>query len=278
MRKGSGPNDGGYFLFTGEEKNAFLRDEPEAEKFLRRFVGAKEFINNIERWCLWLVNAKPEEIRQLPLIKKRIEGVRATRAASKKAPTRKFANAPTIFTEIRQPESNYLLVPRVSSESRNYIPIGFLSPEVIASDAAMTIADAELYHFGVLSSAIHMAWVSQVAGRLESRYRYSAKLVYNNFPWPNPTAKQKAKIEKFAQAVMSARSKSRTSSLADLYDPNTMPPILLRAHHSLDRAVDCAYRKKKFESDQERVSHLFALHRRIIEPAIAAAASIRAAI
>ena len=270
MSKGSGPNDGGYFLLTGEEKDALLRDEPEAEKFLRRFVGAKEFINSIERWCLWLIAAKPEEIRRLPLVKKRIEGVRATRAASKKASTRKFADSPTIFTEIRQPKSNYLLVPRVSSESRNYIPIGFLSPEVIASDAAMTIADAELYHFGVLSSAIHMAWVSQVAGRLESRYRYSAKLVYNNFPWPNSTAAQKAKIEECAQAVMSARSQFQTSSLAGLYDPNAMPPILSRAHRLLDRAVDRAYRAKKFESDQERVSHLFAMHRRITEPAIAA--------
>ena len=271
MRKGSGPNDGGYFLLTGEEKNAFLRDEPEAEKFMRRFVGAKEFINKIERWCLWLVDAKPEEIRQLPLVKKRIEGVHATRVNSIKAPTRKLADTPTIFTEIRQPESNYLLVPRVSSESRNYTPIGFLSPEVIASDATMTIANAELYHFGILSSAIHTAWARQVAGRLKSDIRYSAKLVYNNFPWPNPTAEQKAKIEECAQAVMSARSQFSTSSLADLYDPNAMPPILLRAHRSLDRAVDRAYRAKKFESDQERVSHLFALHRWITEPAIVAA-------
>ena len=270
MSKGSGPNDGGYFLLTGAEKDALLRDEPEAEKFLRRFVGAKEFINSIERWCLWLIAAKPEEIRRLPLVKKRIEGVRATRAASKKASTRKFADSPTIFTEIRQPKSNYLLVPRVSSESRNYTPIGFLPPEVIASDAAMTIADAELYHFGVLSSAIHTAWVRQVAGRLKSDIRYSAKLVYNNFPWPNSTAAQKAKIEECAQAVMSARSQFSTSSLAGLYDPNAMPPILSRAHRLLDRAVDRAYRAKKFESDQERVSHLFAMHRRITEPAIAA--------
>ena len=270
MSKGSGPNDGGYFLLTGEEKDALLRDEPEAEKFLRRFVGAKEFINSIERWCLWLIAAKPEEIRRLPLVKKRIEGVRATRAASKKASTRKFADSPTIFTEIRQPKSNYLLVPRVSSESRNYTPIGFLPPEVIASDAAMTIADAELYHFGVLSSAIHTAWVRQVAGRLKSDIRYSAKLVYNNFPWPNSTAAQKAKIEECAQAVMSARSQFSTSSLAGLYDPNAMPPILSHAHRLLDRAVDRAYRAKKFESDQERVSHLFAMHRRITEPAIAA--------
>ena len=269
--KGSMPNDGGHLLLDGEEKDALLRDEPEAEKFLRRFVGSKEFINKIERWCLWLVDAKPEEIRRLPLVKKRIECVRANRAASKKALTREFAARPTIFAEIRQPKSRYLLIPEVSSETRNYIPMAFTPPEVILSNKGYAISDARIYDFGVLSSQIHMAWMRQVAGRLESRYSYSAKLVYNNFPWPNPTEAQKAKIEKFAQAVMSARSKSRTSSLADLYDPNTMPSILLRAHRSLDRAVDCAYRKKKFESDQERVSHLFALHRRITEPAIAAA-------
>ena len=269
--KGSMPNDGGHLLLDSEEKDALLRDEPEAEKFLRRFVGSKEFINKIERWCLWLVDAKPEEIRRLPLVKKRIEGVRANRAASKKALTREFAARPTIFAEIRQPKSSYLLIPEVSSEARNYIPMAFMPPEVILSNKGYAISNAGFYDFGVLSSQIHMTWMRQVAGRLKSDYSYSAKLVYNNFPWPNPTAKQKAKIEKFAQAVMSARSKSRTSSLADLYDPNTMPSILLRAHRSLDRAVDRAYRAKKFESDQERVSHLFALHRRIIEPAIAAA-------
>ena len=204
-------------------------------------------------------------------MKKRIEGVRANRAASKKALTREFAARPTIFAEIRQPKSRYLLIPEVSSEARNYIPMAFMPPEVILSNKGYAISNAGFYDFGVLSSQMHMTWMRQVAGRLKSDYSYSAKLVYNNFPWPNPTAKQKAKIEKFAQAVMSARSKSRTSSLADLYDPNTMPPILLRAHRSLDRAVDCAYRAKKFESDQERVSHLFALHRRITEPAIAAA-------
>ena len=269
--KGSMPNDGGHLLLDGEEKDALLRDEPEAEKFLRRFVGSKEFINKIERWCLWLVDAKPEEIRRLPLVKKRIECVRANRAASKKALTREFAARPTIFAEIRQPKSRYLLIPEVSSETRNYIPMAFTPPEVILSNKGYAISDAGIYDFGVLSSQIHMAWMRQVAGRLESRYSYSAKLVYNNFPWPNPTEAQKAKIEKCAQAVMSARSKSRTSSLADLYDPNAMPSILSRAHHSLDRAVDRAYRTKKFESDQERVSHLFALHRRITEPAIAAA-------
>ena len=268
---GSMPNDNGNLLFSDSEKGDFLRDEPQAKKFIRRYASAKEFINGIGRWCLWLVNAKPEEIRKLPLTMERIQKTREYRAASNSPAAKKAAKTPSLFFQINQPESAYLLVPRVSSEKRDYIPLGFLPPETVAADSTLTIPNAELYHFGVLSSAIHMAWVRQVAGRLKSDTRYSAKLVYNNFPWPNPTAAQKAKIEECAQAVMSARSQSRTSSLADLYDPNTMPSILSRAHRSLDRAVDRAYRAKKFESDQERVSHLFALHRRITEPAIAAA-------
>ena len=268
---GSMPNDNGNLLFSDSEKGDFLRDEPQAKKFIRRYASAKEFINGIGRWCLWLVNAKPEEIRKLPLTMERIQKTREYRAASNSPAAKKAAKTPSLFFQINQPESAYLLVPRVSSEKRDYIPLGFLPPETVAADSTLTIPNAELYHFGVLSSAIHMAWVRQVAGRLKSDTRYSAKLVYNNFPWPNPAETKKAKIEECAQAVMFARSQSRTSSLADLYDPNTMPSILLRAHRSLDRAVDRAYRAKKFESDQERVSHLFALHRRITEPAIAAA-------
>ena len=268
---GSMPNDNGNLLFSDSEKGDFLRDEPQAKKFIRRYASAKEFINGIGRWCLWLVNAKPEEIRKLPLTMERIQKTREYRAASNSPAAKKAAKTPSLFFQINQPESAYLLVPRVSSEKRDYIPLGFLPPETVAADSTLTIPNAELYHFGVLSSAIHMAWVRQVAGRLKSDTRYSAKLVYNNFPWPNPTETKKAEIEECAQAVMFARSQSRTSSLADLYDPNTMPPILLHAHRSLDRAVDRAYRTKKFESDQERVSHLFALHRRITEPAIAAA-------
>ena len=271
MLFGSMPNDGGNFLFSDSEKDDFLRDEPQAENLIRRYIGAKEFINGIARWCLWLVDATPEEIRKLPLTMARIQKVRESRAASNSPATKQAARAPMMFFQNNQPESDYLLIPSISSERRDYIPFDFMPKNVIASNLVHTIPGAGLYHFGVLSSAIHMAWVRQVAGRLKSDTRYSAKLVYNNFPWPNPTETKKAKIEECAQAVMFARSQSRTSSLADLYDPNTMPSILLRAHRSLDRAVDRAYRAKKFESDQERVSHLFALHRRITEPAIAAA-------
>ena len=272
MLFGSMPNDGGNFLFSDSEKDDFLRDEPQAENLIRRYIGAKEFINGIARWCLWLVDAAPEEIRKLPLTMARIQKVREYRAASDSPATKQAAKAPMAFFQNNQPKSDYLLIPSVSSERRNYIPFGFIPKNIIASNLVHTIPGAGLYHFGVLSSAIHMAWTRQVAGRLKSDIRYSAKLVYNNFPWPNSTAAQTAKIVECVQAIMSARSPFRTSSsLADLYDPNTMPPILSRAHRSLDRAVDRAYRAKKFESDQERVSHLFALHRRIIEPAIAAA-------
>ena len=272
MLFGSMPNDGGNFLFSDSEKDDFLRDEPQAENLIRRYIGAKEFINGIARWCLWLVDAAPEEIRKLPLTMARIQKVREYRAASDSPATKQAAKAPMAFFQNNQPKSDYLLIPSVSSERRNYIPFGFIPKNIIASNLVHTIPGAGLYHFGVLSSAIHMAWTRQVAGRLKSDIRYSAKLVYNNFPWPNSTAAQTAKIVECVRAIMSARSPFRTSSsLADLYDPNTMPPILLRAHRSLDRAVDRAYRAKKFESDQERVSHLFALHRRIIEPAIAAA-------
>ena len=272
MLFGSMPNDGGNFLFSDSEKDDFLRDEPQAENLIRRYIGAKEFINGIARWCLWLVDAAPEEIRKLPLTMARIQKVREYRAASDSPATKQAAKAPMAFFQNNQPKSDYLLIPSVSSERRNYIPFGFIPKNIIASNLVHTIPGAGLYHFGVLSSAIHMAWTRQVAGRLKSDIRYSAKLVYNNFPWPNSTAAQTAKIVECVQAIMSARSPFRTSSsLADLYDPNTMPPILSLAHRSLDRAVDRAYRAKKFESDQERVSHLFALHRRITEPAIAAA-------
>ena len=270
---GSMPNDGGNLFFSESEKNDLLRAEPQAEKFIRPYFGAEELLNsiNVKRWCLWLVDADPSEIRKFPLITKRIEKVREHRAQSNRPTTKKLAETPALFGEIRQPATSYLLVPRVLSEKRDYIPVGFFPPKTIGADSTLMIPGAKFYHFGILSSKMQIAWTKRVAGRLGDSCRYSARLVYNNFPWPNPTETQKAKIEECAQVVMSARSQFPTSSLADLYDPNTMPSILSRAHRSLDRAVDRAYRAKKFESDQERVSHLFALHRRITEPAIAAA-------
>jgi hypothetical protein len=180
------------------------------------------------------------------------------RLASKKAATREWASRPTLFTEDRQPETNYLIVPSVSSERRNFIPIGFISPEIIASNLCLTIANATLFHFGILTSTMHMAWVRYTCGRLKSDYRYSASIVYNNYPWPNePSDKQRATIETAAQAVLDARAQFQQSSLADLYDPLTMPPALVKAHQTLDRAVDACYRKAAFPSDAQRVEFLF---------------------
>jgi hypothetical protein len=247
MVKGSQPTDGGNLLLSDIEKNELAKIEPDALRYVKRFVGSDEFINAIPRWCLWLVNVNPSELRSLPEVLKRVEGVRSMRLASKKEQTRNFALTPTIFTEIRQPSSDYVVIPRVSSERRSYIPIGFLSKEIIASDGCLIIPNAKVYDFGVLTSKMHMAWVRYTCGRLKSDYRYSKDIVYNNFPWPGCGAREsitdtaREKIEACAQAVLDARAEFPNSSLADLYDPRTMPPVLAKAHTALDRAVDEAY-------------------------------------
>ncbi|MBI5235887.1 MAG: class I SAM-dependent DNA methyltransferase [Deltaproteobacteria bacterium] len=263
MKFGNQPIDGGFLLFTSEEKVAFVNEAPTAKKYFRRFFGAEEFINGIERWCLWLKNAKPEELREIPAIMNRLEKVRQFRLSSKRPATNALASTPTLFAFISHHEGKYLLVPSVSSERRAYIPIGFMSSEVIASNLCLIIPNATPFHFGILTSAMHMAWVRQVCGRLESRYRYSAQIVYNNFPWPdNPTDKQRKAIEQAGQIVLDARAKHPGSSLADLYDPVAMPPDLRKAHQTLDKAVDVAYGKKTFTSDAERVVFLFELYPR----------------
>ena len=261
MKFGNQPIDGGNLLFTAEEKANFLSEAPVASKYFRRFVGAEEFINGIERWCLWLKNAQPEELRQIPAIMSRLEKVRQFRLSSKRPATNALASTPTLFAFISHPDGRYLLVPSVSSERRAYIPIGFMSPEVIASNLCLIIPHATLFHFGVISSAMHMAWMRAVAGRLKSDYRYSGSIVYNNFPWPGePTEKQHSTIEQAAQAVLDARAAHPEASLADLYDPIAMPPDLRRAHQALDKAVDVAYGKRSFASDAERVAFLFELY------------------
>ena len=263
MVKGSQPTDGGYLLMNSEEKQQLLASEPKSVVWIRPFVGADEFINGTERYCLWLKDCPPNELRSMPEVVQRVEGVKKTRLASKKAATREWSSRPTLFTEDRQPQTNYLIVPSVSSERRNYIPIGFMSPEVIASNLCLTIPKATLYHFGILTSAMHMAWVRYVAGRLESRYRYSNQIVYNNFPWPQDVSeKQKAVVEQSAQDMLDARKQFPNASLADLYDPVAMPPALRAAHAALDRAVDAAYGKKSFNSDAERVAFLFDLYQK----------------
>jgi len=272
MAWGSQPRDGGNFLMTTEEKKSLLRLEPEAAKWIRPFTGADEFLNGIERWCLWLVGLPPEELNRLPEIKKRVEGVRTMRLASKAEATRRKALTPTLFAQIAQPKTDFLLIPLVSSEKRRYIPIGFTSKRVIASNLCCVVPDATLYHFGVLSSVMHMAWVKQVCGRMKSDYRYSKDIVYNNYPWPeSPSAKQRAAVEAAAQGVLDARKKFPDATLADLYDPLAMPPALVKAHADLDRAVDRCYRPQPFESDRQRVEHLFALYEKLTAPLIAPA-------
>jgi len=234
---GSMPNDGGNLIIENDEYEDFLLKEPNAQKFIRRLIGSEEFINNKPRYCLWLVGANPSELRALPFTAERIGRVREVRESSKRDATRKLAGTPALFGEIRQPETTYLVMPKVSSEKRRYIPIGFLTPEIIATDLLFVVPNAALYHFGVLTSNVHMAWTRAVCGRLEMRYRYSNKIVYNNFPWPDTTDEQKATIENLAQSVLDARAVFPESSLADLYDPNFMPPELLKTHQNLDRAV-----------------------------------------
>ena len=219
-------------------------------------MGSDDFINNRSRWCLWLFGVAPNELRGMPSVMKRIEAVREFRLASVKEATREYANYPAQFMEIKQPESDYLMIPATSSENRLFIPIGYLNKNVVASNAASFVPNATLYHFGVLTSSMHMAWMRTVAGRLKSDYRYSVNIVYNNFPWCNPTDEQKAKIEQTAQAILDARSQFPEASLADLYNPLTMPPVLRKAHEANDKAVEKAY-GKTFSNDDERVAFLF---------------------
>ena len=238
---GSMANDGGNLILSQDEREDLISKYPQIDPYIKSFLGAEEFINNKKRYCLWLVDCPPSVLRTCPSIMERISNVREARAASTRPGTRKMADYPTLFGENRQPDGNYLLVPRVSSERRRYVPMGFLSSDIIASDAVQIIPNASLYHFGVLTSNVHMAWMRVVCGRLKSDYRYSKDIVYNNFPWPTPNDEQKAKIEATAQAILDARAKYPDCSLADLYDEVTMPPELRRAHQDNDRAVMAAY-------------------------------------
>lgn len=253
MVKGSIPVDGGNLIIEADEYKEFIQKEPNAKPFIKKLVGSEEFINNKARYCLWLNEVNPSDIRQCPLIMDRISKVKEMRLASSKSATRKFADYPMRFMEIRQPETDYLLIPRVSSENRKYIPIGYMPKDVISTDANMILSNATLYHFGILTSNVHMAWMRAVCGRLKSDYRYSNTIVYNNFPWCNPTDEQKAKIEKTAQEILNAREKHPDSSLADLYNDLTMPPELRKAHQENDKMVMEAYGfKKKDENGKTR--------------------------
>jgi hypothetical protein len=259
--KGNQPTDDGNYLFSSEDKEAFIKAEPKSEKWFRRFIGSSEFINNIERWCLWLKDISPGELKGLPKVYERVQNVRAYRLKSPKPATVKKAETPALFDEIRHTNKDYLVIPEVSSERRKYLPIGYMDGSVISSNKNYMLPDATLYHFGILNSIMHNIWTHNVSGRLKSDIQYSNGIVYNNFPWPeNPTIKQKETVEKSAQAVLDIRASFPNSSLADLYDPNTMPPALVKAHQALDKAVDLCYRSHPFVNETKRIEFLFELY------------------
>jgi hypothetical protein len=280
---GNKPIDDGNYLFSTQEMYAFLELEPTAKKWFRRWLGADEFLNGFERWCLWLGDCPPAELRAMPHALKRVQAVKQFRLNSKSVPTQKLAETPTRFHVENMPQSAYLLVPRVSSERRRFIPMGYIDSATLSSDAVHLVIESKLFHFGILSSSMHNAWIRTTCGRLKSDYRYSKDIVYNNFPWPTellisdqkePLAgikSARSAIESGAQAVLDARAQFPTSSLADLYDPLAMPPALLKAHQKLDAAVDKAYElhsgfsggKKSYKTDAERVAFLFELYQRL---------------
>jgi hypothetical protein len=269
---GSKPIDEGHYIFSGEERLEFLRKEPGAKKYLHPYVGSVEFINGGDRWILYLENVPPNELRTMPAVRERIAAVRAFRLKSKSEGTRKLAETPTRFHVTVVPPSPFLAVPKVSSERRDYVPIGWMSPPTIPSDLVFVLQGADLWNFGVLTSAMHMAWLRQIGGRLKSDYRYSAGIVYNTFPWPDVTDHQRAKIRTLAQAVLDARTQFPQSTLADLYDADVMPPKLRKAHRNLDGAVDKLYRAAAFAGDRDRAEHLFGLYERLINPLVVATA------
>lgn len=263
---GNKPIDGGNYLFTDEEKVAFVKKEPDSEKWFMPWYGSQEFINRSPRWCLWLGNCPPNELRKMPECMKRVEAVQQFRLSSTSAGTVKLADKPTRFHVENMPAGTYVVIPEVSSERRRYVPIGFMTPDILCSNLVKIVPDATLFHFGILTSNIHMAWMRAVCGRLKSDYRYSKDVVYNNFPWPKLTDEQKSKIEKTAQTILDARALYPDSSLADLYDPLTMPPELRRAHQENDKAVMQAYGfDVKNTSEAECVAKLMQMYKTLTE-------------
>ena len=264
---GNKPIDGGYYLFTEEEMQAFVKSEPKSASYFKKWLGSKEFINGYCRYCLWLGDCSPRELRSMTECLKRVEAVKQFRLDSSSAGTRKLAEKPTRFHVENMPDSTYILIPKVSSERRRYVPMGFLTPDTLCSDLVFIIPNATLYHFGVLTSNVHMAWMRTVCGRLKSDYRYSKDIVYNNFPWCDPTPEQKARIEQTAQAILDARAKYPDSSLADLYDETTMPPELRKAHQQNDKAVMQAYGFwGKLNTESECVAELMRMYQRLTQP------------
>ncbi len=262
---GNMPIDGGAYLFKDEDKEVFVKKEPGSEFFFRRWYGSDEFINRRPRWCLRLGEANPVDLLKLPECVKRIEFVREFRALSSRPATKKLADTPTRFGTENIPSNNYLLIPKVSSERRQYIPVGFMDPDVLSSDLVFIIPDATLYHFGVLTSLVHNAWMRVVCGRLKSDFRYSKDIVYNNFPWPNCTENQKSQIEQTSQAILEARELYADASLADLYGNLILFPELMKAHRANDAAVMEAYGFRKDITEPEIVAELFKMYQKLTE-------------
>ena len=266
MHMGVMARDGGNLILSEEEYQDYIKKEPLGKQWIHRYMMGKEFINNIPRYCFWLVGANPSDLRKCPLLLERIEKVRKCRLESSAKETQKLADNASLFAQLAQPSKTFIAFPKVSSEQRRYIPIGFLSPDIIVGDKVYVVEDVGLYHFGILTSNVHNAWMRAVAGRLEMRYSYSNTIVYNSFPWPTPSDAQKSAIEKTAQSILDVRAKYPTSSLADLYDEAVMPPDLRKAHQENDKAVMAAYGfdyKKMTES--ECVAELFKLYEKLVK-------------
>jgi hypothetical protein len=261
MQSGSAARDGGFLILTNEEKQELNNKYPDTKMIFRRFISGDDIINNVVRWCIWLKDANLSAIRNISEFKQRFEQVKKFREASTRGGTKKMADFPYLFAEERQPSSDFLLIPKVSSENRKYIPIAYLTRDFIISDKTFVVSNTTLYHFGVLTSLMHMTWTKNVCGRLESRISYSNTIVYNNYPWPQDLPKQKIQgVEKLAQQVLKVRERYPNSSLADLYDPLTMPSDLVRAHQDLDKFVDSCYRPLPFSSEAKRMEFLFELY------------------
>ncbi|WP_421803982.1 class I SAM-dependent DNA methyltransferase [Flagellimonas sp.] len=266
MKYGSKPTDGGHFILTPQERKELITKNSANSEVIKPFLSAREFLNNGERWCIWLVDVSPRKIKELPDILERIERVKNFRANSVAKSTRDYPYH-TLFRQVTQPKSDFILVPRVSSERRKYIPFGFFPKDYIVSDSCQAIPNGTLYHFGILTSEMHMAWVKYTCGRLKSDYRYSKDIVYNNFPWPKePSDKNKKAVKNKAQKVIDVRAEFPESSLADLYDPITMPPKLVKAHQDLDKAVDLCYRPQGFINETARIEFLFDLYDEYTRP------------
>lgn len=272
---GSQPIDDGNYIFDEAQRAEFLVSEPAAEIYLHPYVGSEEYINGRKRWILSLQRAAPQDLRAMPNVIERMRNVRAFRESSKRTSTFAIAGSPERYNVEVIPDGPFLVIPKVSSERRYYVPIGWLESPTIPSDLVFVLKDAEQWHFGILTSAMHMAWLRQIGGRLKSDYRYSIGIVFNTFPWPEATDEQRAKIRLLAQAVLNARAEFPNSTLADLYDVDVMPHQLRKAHQELDKAVDKLYRPNPFTGDRDRVEHLFGLYEKLVAPLAATAPKAR---